>query len=321
VNGLRQIRILCAFGAFLAVSWACGTAHAQGNIALAEKLFQDGRELFTSGNYDAACPKFAESYRLDPGAGTLLNLAACHEKQGKTATAWSEFELAHQELLRSADERATYAATQAKNLKGTLSYLTIEVATDAKLDGLVVTLDGTAVGDAVWGTESPVDPGRHRVSASSPGHQAWEQEVELKAGSDRVIVRIPKLDALEGVAAPLEPAGEVAVAEGSPGISTAAIVSGAATLAMGGLFAVSGLVYLDEKKKADDPANLDAPTNRDSANTWGVVNLAAAAGAVVGAGLTTYFLVQGNSDDAPPSAMISPWLSPQIGGAALSGHF
>src|SRR5262245_63276914 len=62
--------------------------------ALARELFDQGRALLETKDYERACEKFAESQRLDPGGGTLLNLALCHELSGKTASAWTEFDQA-----------------------------------------------------------------------------------------------------------------------------------------------------------------------------------------------------------------------------------
>lgn len=71
-----------------------GSATAQTSAddqALATVLFDKGRQLISEGQVSQACPAFEESERLDPSGGTILNLALCHELEGRLARAWSEF--------------------------------------------------------------------------------------------------------------------------------------------------------------------------------------------------------------------------------------
>ena len=59
--------------------------------AAAQALFDEGKRLMDAGQFAQACPKFADSEKLDPGVGTLLNLGVCYEKNGQTASAWATY--------------------------------------------------------------------------------------------------------------------------------------------------------------------------------------------------------------------------------------
>ncbi len=75
--------LLAVASASAALGWSVPAAAQPSNTALAESLFREGKRLSSEKKFAEACPKFAESYRLDPGLGTLLNLATCHESEGQ----------------------------------------------------------------------------------------------------------------------------------------------------------------------------------------------------------------------------------------------
>jgi thioredoxin-like negative regulator of GroEL len=113
----------------LAFSFALhGSAQTKSgsNRAAAEALFNQGRDLMTAGKFVEACPKFEASQQLDPGLGTMLNLAECYEKTGRTASAWAEYREAIP-LARAAGSKARQdlAVERAKALEERLSTLTI----------------------------------------------------------------------------------------------------------------------------------------------------------------------------------------------------
>jgi hypothetical protein len=169
---------------------AAGAAPSKQTIA--EALFQQGRDLLGQGNANEACPKFAESQRIDPATGTLLNLAACHEAEGKFATAWSEFNealVAAQRDQRA--DRVDFARQHIRDLDARLSRVVIRVAEKKRQASVQVRMDGTNIGRAGWGMAIPVDPGKHLIVATLDDLPPWTHTVEVGQAATTVDVEVP----------------------------------------------------------------------------------------------------------------------------------
>ena len=162
--------------------------------AAAQVLFEQGRELVKKGAFREACPKFAESLKLDRGIGTMLWLADCQQNIGQTASAWASFKEAAAAAALSGDNREKVARDRASALLPKLSRLTINVPTPAAAN-LEVKRDGVITGPAEWGVAVPVDPGPHDIEARSPGRVAWSKSVTVGDGAQTVVVDIPPLAA------------------------------------------------------------------------------------------------------------------------------
>jgi hypothetical protein len=163
--------------------------------SLATELFRQGRALLDEGSVAQACRKLEESQRLDPGGGTLLNLALCHEREQRTATAWSEFTEALGIARRdNRTPRIELAESHIKSLEPTLSRLVVSVPAGAETTGLQVKRDGSVLGRAAWGVAMPVDPGEHVIEASAPGKIAWKQTIAVGPNADVKTVTLTKLD-------------------------------------------------------------------------------------------------------------------------------
>jgi hypothetical protein len=169
------------------------------DLAAAEALFREGKSLMTARDYAKACPKLAESQRLDPSAGTALNLAACHEKQGKSATAWADYlvaaRIAKQQSKPAIVQEATARAAQ---IEPELSHLIVRPPQG--IAGLEITRDGIAMDAGSLDSKIPVDPGPHQIRARAPGYRQYEVTVTVGAARDDKVVAIPQLEQ-EGAAA------------------------------------------------------------------------------------------------------------------------
>jgi hypothetical protein len=252
------------------------------DTTLALRLFDEGRALLAAGKVDEACPKLEESRRLYPLPGTLLNVAVCHEMQGRAATAVAEFREARALAERDhRDDRVALADRHLQALDGKVSSLVIVVPPEVALPDLSVTRDGMSIGRAAWGTRIPVDPGLHTIEASATSKKAWKLVITVAPAGD---VETATLTPLED-AAPPPPAAPLAIAPllavppaaqapapppDHRGISTrrtfALVTTGAAVVAagIGTYFGVTAL------SKHNDPAatcTLQPCTSADALNS------------------------------------------------------
>lgn len=145
--------------------------------AAAEVLFEAGRERLEARDYLSACAKFAESYRLDPAVGTLLNWATCEEHLGKTASAWQHLKEATS-AMSPRDDRLPFALARLRELEARLPWLTLEL--EGAVPGAKVLRDGIVLEAASLGIALPVDPGEHTIVVRAPGHADQEFTVRLE---------------------------------------------------------------------------------------------------------------------------------------------
>jgi hypothetical protein len=84
-------------------------------VAKAESLFRSAKEADARGDLTTACSQFAESQKLDPAVGTLLNLADCETRTGQSSAALEHYQAARAQMSPE-DTRRQFANDQIASL-------------------------------------------------------------------------------------------------------------------------------------------------------------------------------------------------------------
>jgi tetratricopeptide (TPR) repeat protein len=210
--------------------------------AVAETLFFTARGLMEAGRIEKACNKFAESYRLDPAAGTLLNLAVCHEKQGRIASAWGEFRQAVAEARKAnRPDREELARAEIDKIEPDLPFLTLSVPREMRVAGLKIERNGIPLNDAAWDTELPIDPGTNEIVASAPGYERERKTIAIEKRQHLTVALEPLIAAR--VEAPPPPYWT-----GQRRLGAVVTTVGVAGAAVGAVF---GVLALQKKSQSD----------------------------------------------------------------------
>jgi len=296
--------------------------------ALATDLFDKGVKKLNQGHCDetpitdeAACKEarenFKAAYELYPDAlGALRNLAYVEKGLGMVASASRSFrDLARKAPLDPKPERqkwADYARDEVEKLEGRIPHLVIKMPGDRPA-GTKLTLDGTVIDEAVWGTQLDVDPGKHEVKAEAPGRLKFVGTTTLAEKQTKSISVVLDVDKNPG------PVG------GTSGGSRTMplVVAGVGVVGVG-----VGLTfgYLSMKKRDDacggtkvcDPKGLD-----DGKSLANISTIVTSVGAAALVGGVVWFLLtpsgSGKSDDK--ATIVAPYATANGAGLSAFGHF
>ncbi len=218
-------------------------ARADHDQVLAEALFRQGRDAVNAGDLPTACEKFAQSYRLDPAAGTLLNLGDCEERRGRLASAWADFNRLFDTLAPNDDRRAL-ARSRADAVAARLPKIRVMLASGTPPEARVFR-DGVPIDAAAIGTSVPTDPGAHVFSLRVPDHADSSAEVKLAETEQRDVTLKPGAPLPHPVVAAPPPPEH----HGLGGRRVAAlVVGGASVLALGAGFTTGGVALGSESQ-------------------------------------------------------------------------
>ncbi|HEX3346282.1 MAG TPA: CDC27 family protein [Polyangiaceae bacterium] len=321
----------------LAVSAGCllaGPARADDR-ATAQRLFEEGQVLFKDGKTAEACAKFEGASALVGSPGVRLNLARCFEKLGRTASAWTKYDEALAAAERAGDRAAATAARQGRAaVEPRLTKMVITFADASASRGVDLARDGETLPASIVGSEVPVDPGEHEVTARAAGFKAWSTRVNAAGEGATVRVSIP---ALERDAAPTTPVNGPATAPEAPapeappaahpsrGLAIAGIATAGAGVVGLGLGTYFGLTAQSKWHQANRTggacADAACPGLTQTASNDATLSTVffVAGGVLAAAGVTLWVLAP--SGHGAEHAELRPAVGPGLAGLELGGAF
>ena len=294
-----------------------GAAEAQASGSpIAQALFEEARTLMNAGRYDEACEKLSESQRVDPASGTLLNLAVCHEKQGKTATAWAEYSDVVAATRREGNaERQRIASHRIAELEPKLCRLSIASSADVPKATLVVRIDGSQLSPAALETPLPLDPGTHLVEIESAGRTLWSGPVNFARDGVTNVVTLVGVQVAGGSGAPVDvPQTRWAYVLGATGV---------VALGLGSYFGLRAKAEWDERNAHCAGGTCDdrAVSASDNAHALAIASDVGFGIGVTSVALAAFFALTGYAAASRADASTRIWGSVDRTRVTIGGSF
>lgn len=327
----------------------------EGDPARADALFNEAVALANASKYSEACPKFAESHKLDPAYGAVLFLGKCYAKLGRAASAVAAFGEALEMARRSRNaQRVTEATKQIEEVSPKLTRIAVHLLGGQASSRVTVTRDGVEIPATDWSTATPIDPGTHVVLVTSPGKIAWSTTLLDGGPGQTVTVEVPPLEDEPPPVAPHAPTPTLteprpwtldlpispAPPRSRPGDTTSGgtqrtlgwigVGLGAAGLSLGaGLGLAASALWSETEPYCNARGQCDAMHLGDAREARGLAQASTAAfiagGALVAAGLVIRLTAPSAPRDmrsraAPTLSTIGPWTTGEAAGLTLQGR-
>jgi hypothetical protein len=155
--------------------------------------------LQKAGKFEEACAYREVAAKESSDFRAKWESGMCYEGLGKTATAWLAYDRALQFALAQSSLHAddTLLKEQVKRAKIKVAQIAptvpkLRLAVADKAPGLTIFRGEEAIGESLWATDIPLDPGDYSLAANAPGYQQFSIKVTLKVG-EVTTVTIPSL--------------------------------------------------------------------------------------------------------------------------------
>jgi tetratricopeptide (TPR) repeat protein len=314
-------------------------------VAFADKaddLFKQAKKLMAEKKFAEACPKFEQSYKLDPGIGGELNVGHCYEEWGKLAKAYRAYTDALKKAQDANDNRAAKIKQLVAGLEPQVPRLMIHVPDGADTAGLQVAIDGTSV--SVDDLENPqlVDPGPKQVEyALGSGARKSKTVPVERGGTSEITLDLPKAKPKgDGEDQPVatkkkhqddEPVATVETEHVGHGQRVAGVVIASVGVVGIGVASYLGLAArskyntalsshcMDMTNACDAQGLTDTHDARSQANTATIIFGVGAAAAVTG--IVVYFIAPNAAPSNEHAFYVVPTTHDDGAGLAFGGYF
>ena len=173
----------------------CTNAALADDTATAETVFQQALADMKAKRYDAACPAFASSYRLDPRPTSLFHLAQCADEAGKIASAaahYDDYLALFDKLSRNEQaqerEREEVASARRQAIEPDIPRVTLRMPATVPDGTRAMRQSGNAEPVQISvNVPLPIDPGEHLVFTEAPGRPRWDKRFFVFKGDRKTV--------------------------------------------------------------------------------------------------------------------------------------